>query len=61
MRQRENIKQGAYFNNQQGTFARKGCTTTYKKGKRCHPSLPKRNNGAFHPAKFVILQWDSHC
>ena len=50
-RQREEIKQGAYFNDQQRTFAREYYTTTYKDGKRCPPGLAKKNNGCLPPGQ----------
>ena len=50
-RQREDIKQGAYFNDQQRTFAREYYTTTYKNGKRCPPGLAKKNNGCLPPGQ----------
>ena len=50
-RQREEIKQGAYFNDQQRTFARQYYTTTYKDGKRCPPGLAKKNNGCLPPGQ----------
>ena len=50
-RQREDIKQGSYFNDQQRTFAREYYTTTYKDGKRCPPGLAKKNNGCLPPGQ----------
>ena len=50
-RQREDIKQGAYFNDQQRTFAREYYSTTYKDGKRCPPGLAKKNNGCLPPGQ----------
>jgi len=50
-RQREEIKQGAYFNDQQRTFAREYYSTTYKDGKRCPPGLAKKNNGCLPPGQ----------
>ena len=50
-RQREDIKQGAYFNDQQRTFARQYYTTTYSDGKRCPPGLAKKNNGCLPPGQ----------
>ena len=50
-RQRENIKHGAYFNDQQRTFARQYYTTTYHDGKRCPPGLAKKNNGCLPPGQ----------
>ena len=54
-RQREDIKQGAYFNDQQRTFARQYYTTTYKDGKRCPPGLAKKNNGCLPPGQ--VRNW----
>ena len=54
-RQREDIKQGAYFNDQQRTFARQYYTTTYKDGKRCPPGLAKKNNGCQPPGQ--VRNW----
>lgn len=50
-REREDIKQGAYFNDQQRTFAREYYTTTYIDGKRCPPGLAKKNNGCLPPGQ----------
>lgn len=50
-REREEIKQGAYFNDQQRTFAREYYTTTYRDGKRCPPGLAKKNNGCLPPGQ----------
>ena len=57
-RQREDIKQGAYFNDQQRVFARQYYTTTYKDGKRCPPGLAKKNNGCMPPGqvRYVVGQ-----
>jgi Ni/Co efflux regulator RcnB len=54
-REREEIKQGAYFNDQQRTFAREYYTTTYKDGKRCPPGLAKKNNGCMPPGQ--VRNW----
>ena len=54
-RQREDIKQGAYFNDQQRVFARQYYTTTYKDGKRCPPGLAKKNNGCLPPGQ--VRSW----
>ena len=54
-REREDIKQGAYFNDQQRTFAREYYTTTYKDGKRCPPGLAKKNNGCMPPGQ--VRNW----
>ena len=54
-RDREDIKQGAYFNDQQRTFARQYYTTTYRDGKRCPPGLAKKNNGCLPPGQ--VRNW----
>ena len=54
-REREDIKQGAYFNDQQRTFVREYYTTTYKDGKRCPPGLAKKNNGCMPPGQ--VRNW----
>jgi Ni/Co efflux regulator RcnB len=54
-REREEIKQGAYFNDQQRTFAREYYTTTYRDGKRCPPGLAKKNNGCLPPGQ--VRNW----
>ena len=54
-RQREDIKQGAYFNDQQRTFARQYYTTTYSAGKRCPPGLAKKNNACLPPGQ--VRNW----
>ncbi len=50
-REREEIQQGAYFNDQQRTFAREYYTTTYTNGKRCPPGLAKKNNACLPPGQ----------
>ena len=54
-REREDIKQGAFFNDQQRTFAREYYTTTYRDGKRCPPGLAKKNNGCLPPGQ--VRNW----
>ena len=54
-REREEIKQGAYFNDQQRTFAREYYTTTYRDGRRCPPGLAKKNNGCLPPGQ--VRNW----
>jgi len=54
-RERKEIQQGAYFNDQQRTFAREYYTTTYINGKRCPPGLAKKNNGCMQPGQ--IRSW----
>ena len=53
--QREDIKQGAYFNDQQRAYARQYYSTTYKDGKRCPPGLAKKNNGCMPPGQVPDL------
>jgi Ni/Co efflux regulator RcnB len=53
--QREDIKQGAYFNEQQRTLAREYYTTRYSNGKRCPPGLAKKNNGCLPPGQVQDL------
>lgn len=50
-RERKEIQQGAYFNDQQRTFARDYYTTTYIDGKRCPPGLAKKNNACLPPGQ----------
>jgi Ni/Co efflux regulator RcnB len=50
-RQREEIKQGAYFNDQQRTYVREYYTTNYGGAKRCPPGLAKKNNGCLPPGQ----------
>ena len=50
-RQREEIKQGAYFNDQQRTTVREYYTTNYGGAKRCPPGLAKKNNGCLPPGQ----------
>lgn len=54
-REREDIKQGAYFNDQQRTFVREYYTTTYRDGRRCPPGLAKKNNGCLPPGQ--VRNW----
>lgn len=58
-REREEIKQGAYFNDQHRTVARQYYTQTYGDGKKCPPGLAKKNNGCMPPGqtgKWVVGQ-----
>lgn len=50
-RQREEIKPGAYFDDQQRTYVREYYTTNYGEGKRCPPGLAKKNNGCMPPGQ----------
>ena len=54
-REREEIKHGAYFNDQQRTFAREYYSTAYREGKRCPPGLAKKNNGCLPPGQ--VRNW----
>ena len=54
-REREDIKQGAYFNDQQRAYARQYYSTTYRDGKRCPPGLAKKNNGCMPPGQVQDL------
>ena len=54
-REREEIKQGAYFNDQQRTLVRQYYTTTYSNSKRCPPGLAKKNNGCLPPGQVQDL------
>ena len=54
-REREDIKQGAYFNDQHRTYARQYYSTTYRDGKRCPPGLAKKNNGCMPPGQVQDL------
>lgn len=50
-RERVEIQQGAYFNDQQRTLARQYYSTTYGNGKNCPPGLAKKNNGCLPPGQ----------
>ena len=50
-REREEIKQGAYFNDQHRTYARDYYTQTYGNGKKCPPGLAKKHNGCMPPGQ----------
>ncbi len=54
-REREDIKHGAYFNDQQRTYVREYYTTNYGDGKRCPPGLAKKNNGCMPPGQ--VRNW----
>ncbi len=49
--QREDIKQGAYFDDHQRTSVREYYTHTYGKGKKCPPGLAKKHNGCMPPGQ----------
>ena len=50
-RRREDIKQGAYFDDQQRISVRQYYTHTYANGKRCPPGLAKKHNGCVPPGQ----------
>lgn len=50
-REREQIKQGAYFNDQHRTYARDYYTQKYGQGRSCPPGLAKKNNGCMPPGQ----------
>ena len=50
-RRREDIKQGAYFDDQQRTSVRQYYTHTYANAKRCPPGLAKKHNGCVPPGQ----------
>ena len=49
--QREDIKQGAYFNDQQRGAVRQYYVQNYGNGKNCPPGLAKKNNGCMPPGQ----------
>jgi Ni/Co efflux regulator RcnB len=55
-RQREEIKHGAYFNDQHRTYARQYYTQHYGDGRHCPPGLAKKNNGCMPPGQ--ARKWD---
>ena len=50
-RQREDIKAGAYFNEQQRSQARQYYSQRYGAGRACPPGLAKKNNGCLPPGQ----------
>lgn len=50
-RQREDIKQGRYFDDGQRTLVRQYYTQTYGNGKNCPPGLAKKHNGCLPPGQ----------
>ena len=50
-RHREDIKHGAYFNDQQRTYVRQYYTQQYGDGRRCPPGLAKKHNGCMPPGQ----------
>jgi Ni/Co efflux regulator RcnB len=56
-RHREEIKHGAYFNDQQRTYVREYYTQHYGgNARRCPPGLAKKNNGCMPPGQ--ARKWD---
>ena len=55
-RHREDIKHGAYFNDQQRTYVRQYYSEQYGSGRRCPPGLAKKNNGCMPPGQ--ARKWD---
>jgi Ni/Co efflux regulator RcnB len=49
--QRQEVKHGSYFNDQQRTYARQYYSQTYGHGKNCPPGLAKKNNGCMPPGQ----------
>ncbi|MDB5932082.1 MAG: hypothetical protein JWR60_3789 [Polaromonas sp.] len=50
-RQRQDIRPGTYFNDQQRTHAREYYSQNYGQGKSCPPGLAKKNNGCMPPGQ----------
>ena len=50
-RQRQDIQQGTYFNDQQRNYARQYYSQNYGKSKKCPPGLAKKNNGCMPPGQ----------
>ncbi len=48
-RERQEIKHGAYFNDQHRNAARQSYVQYYSEGKKCPPGLAKKNNGCLPP------------
>jgi len=55
-REREDIKVGAYFNDQQRSQVRQYYVQHYGHGKSCPPGLAKKNNGCMPPGQ--ARRWD---
>ena len=55
-RHREEIKHGAYFNDQQRTYVREYYTQQYGNARHCPPGLAKKNNGCMPPGQ--AKKWD---
>jgi Ni/Co efflux regulator RcnB len=54
-RERKEIEQGKYFNDQQRTYVREYYTTNYGPGKKCPPGLAKKGNGCMPPGQ--VRSW----
>lgn len=50
-RERQEIKHGAYFNDEQRGYARQYYTQYYAEKHRCPPGLAKKNNGCMPPGQ----------
>jgi Ni/Co efflux regulator RcnB len=50
-RERKEIKQGAYFNDEHRTYVRQYYTQYYAEKHRCPPGLAKKNNGCMPPGQ----------
>lgn len=50
-RQREDIRPGSYFNDQQRAYVRDYYSQAYGPGKKCPPGLAKKNNGCMPPGQ----------
>lgn len=50
-RQRQEIQNGAYFNDEQRQKARQYYSQTYTHGQKCPPGLAKKNNGCMPPGQ----------
>jgi len=49
--ERENVRIGAYFNDEHREYARRYYTQQYGDGRRCPPGLAKKNNGCMPPGQ----------
>lgn len=54
-RQPQEVRPGAYFNEQQRTYARQYYSQNYGHGKNCPPGLAKKNNGCMPPGQ--VRNW----
>ena len=50
-RERKEIEQGKYFNDQQRTYVREYYASNYGSGKKCPPGLAKKGNGCMPPGQ----------